>query len=215
MKSRLSSIAILSACLVQLSCAENSETSTAPSAPEAAAVSPAFPLTIMPRSAWDKPEKTPIGLKPHKNGKITNIVIHHTGPPNPLNEPAEKAPGRIASIYDHHTKNNGWKDLAYHYFIATDGTIYQGRSEKFQPDSGPTYPLDGTLAIVVLGDYSNTLPSQATLNWLVKLVRDRLAAHALQGAPITTHKSAGGNTTCPGPKIQAWFDTIGKNQMSQ
>lgn len=215
MKFRLSDIAIFSACLVHVSCAEKPESSPAPSAPEAAAISPVSPLKIMPRSAWDKPEKAPIGLKPHKNGKITNIVIHHTGPPNPVSEDAQKPPAHIASIYKHHTKKNGWKDLAYHYFIATDGTIYQGRSEKFQPDSGATYPLDGTLAIVVLGDYSNTLPSQATLNSLVKLVRDRSSAHGLQGAPISTHKGAGGNTTCPGPKIQEWFDTTGKEQMSQ
>ena len=167
----------------------------------------------MPRSAGDKLEKTPIGLKPHKNGKITNIVIHHTGPPNPVSEDAQKPPAHIDSIHKHHTKKNGWKDLAYHYFVATDGTIYRGRSEQFQPDSGAPYPMDGTLAIVMLGDYSNTLPSQATLSLLVKLVRDRSSVHGLQGAPISTHKGAGGNTTCPGPKIQQWFDSIDKNQM--
>lgn len=28
-----------------------------------------------------------------------------------------------------HIRHNGWKDIGYHYYIETDGTVHQGRAE--------------------------------------------------------------------------------------
>lgn len=169
-------------------------------------------VSIIPRTTWDKQTHSNDGLKPHTNGKITNIVIHHTETPN---EPAEKAPGRIASIHRYHTVTRGWSDIAYHYFIAPDGKIYQGRDDRFQTDTGAAYPLDGTLTVSFLGDYRKTLPTQVALDSLVAFLRQKTQTHSLAPSAVSTHgQRSGGITDCPGPKLQQWFNETGKNLIS-
>lgn len=184
---------------------------------EATSVSQSEPdkIQVLARSTWDKAQLPVSGLTPHTGGKITNIVIHHTETPN---EGAAKAPGRIASIHNWHTKDrqNPWKDIAYHYFIAPDGKIYQGRDERFQTDTGAPYPRDGALSVSLLGDFSNALPTPAALDSLVSFTRDKLAEHRLDPSAVSTHgKRAGGETSCPGPKLQQWFDTIGNKRITE
>lgn len=172
-------------------------------------------VVMLPRVTWDKSGEAPAGLKPHTGGKITNIVIHHTETPN---EAAEKAPGRIESIRNWHTKGRAtpWKDIAYHYFIAPDGKIYEGRNSSFQTDTGAAYPLDGTLTVSLLGDYRNSLPTPAALDALVYFIRSKRAEHGLNASAISTHgKRAGGKTDCPGLKLQQWLDDSGMKQISQ
>ena len=209
MKLKITVVIGLCACPTLVSCAEK--------ATEAAAISQRELTTVqvLPRSTSDKTPKPASGLLPHTGGKITNIVIHHTQTPN---EAAAKAPGRIASIFNWHTKDkpNPWKDIAYHYFIAPDGKIFQGRDSRFQTDTGAAYPRDGALTVTLLGDFSETLPSSAALDTLVSLTRQKMAGHGLDPAAVSTHgKLAGGKTTCPGPKLQQWLDTTGKKRISE
>ncbi|MFT4175886.1 MAG: N-acetylmuramoyl-L-alanine amidase [Luteolibacter sp.] len=167
-------------------------------------------MPIIPRTAWDQSKTQPTGLKSHTDGKITNIVIHHTQTPN---EAAEKAPGRIASIRRTHTEERGWKDIAYHYFIAPDGKLYKGRDDRFQADTGAPYPLDGTLTVTLLGDFRETLPSEAARETLVKFIRWQLGVQGLKPSAVSTHGRKG-NSTCPGAKFQTWLDETGKARFS-
>lgn len=170
------------------------------------------PLQIQARSVWDSLGKPPAGLVPHSRG-ITNIVIHHTETPN---EPASAAARRIASIRRHHTGTMGWRDVAYHYFIAPDGVIYQGRDERFRADTGAGYPLDGALTITLLGDFRRSLPTEAALGSLRALVLAKRAAHGLSASAVSTHgRRSGGRTDCPGPAFQAWLDAGGLERLNQ
>lgn len=51
---------------------------------------------------------------------ITEIIIHCTG-----TVPSDKT--TVESVRAFHMKENGWKDIGYHYLIYVDGSIHQGR----------------------------------------------------------------------------------------
>ncbi|MFN9960144.1 MAG: hypothetical protein ACK55I_44245, partial [bacterium] len=67
-------------------------------------------------------------------------------------------------IYADH-REKGWGETAYHDFISPTGDVIEGRSVKYQADSGTTYskaPLkspDGHICISLLGDF-RTLKEQ-------------------------------------------------------
>lgn len=95
------------------------------------------------------------------------IVIHHALHPN-------------CSAQDIHKwhLNNGWKGIAYHYFIRKDGSIYRGRQEDHKGGHLLGDENNGTIGICLEGcytDYKNmtekTVP-EAQLNALVWLIND-------------------------------------------
>lgn len=56
------------------------------------------------------------------NEEITGIVIHHDAILNKENETTEE---RISAIAKFHRETRGWHSIAYHYFINSNGEIYQ------------------------------------------------------------------------------------------
>lgn len=102
-----------------------------------------------------------------------HIIIHHSATSNTINDPYLT----VRSIYSYHTAVNGWDDIGYNYLIAPDGTIFQGRDDQGIVE--PDYVLGahlcgvnaGTMGICMLGTFSNSLPTQAALQSLYKLIK--------------------------------------------
>jgi N-acetylmuramoyl-L-alanine amidase len=225
MKIRLSSIVILSACLVYLSCAEKPETSPAPNAPESAAeASPASTLKVMPRSAWDtKKSKPTIPESLKQSKKIRIISIHQTEDENSENMSEDIEMKKLRSILGGHTsaprENNegvAWGDIAYHYIIGPSGKIYHCRDTSFQSDSVTIMrpDLSGNITICLMGDFRNAkekaydktntpdqLPTKLALESLVKLLTAQLQEHNLSISAVKAHrelKMIKGGSDCPG-----------------
>ena len=120
---------------------------------------------------------------------------------------------RVRANQTVHTQNSGWPDIAYHYIVAPDGSIFAGRSVETQSNSSyvkanPTYQLNGAIIIGVLGNYDTQAPTPASLRsitWLMTWLcqQYRIAPDEIYPlAQVAPNDPFGkGATTSPGAKM--------------
>jgi hypothetical protein len=99
-----------------------------------------------------------------------------------------------------------WPDLAYHYLIAPDGRIFEGRPVEYEPESNTRYELAGNLGVEMMGDFNRQRPSRAQLESAVHLTAWLLDQHDIGLENVRTHRDAApGKTTCPGEDFYRYF----------
>lgn len=127
--------------------------------------------------------------------EIHTIICHHTA------SPAETT---VETIRGWHTRQNGWSDIGYHWVIrlGEDGhwTVEAGRPEHRvgAHDGGEN---QGSLGIVVCGDYSNhPLPEYAEIA-LSALVAAKCVEYGVDLSRVQGHGEYEPDDTptrCPG-----------------
>ncbi|WP_372920114.1 exo-beta-N-acetylmuramidase NamZ domain-containing protein [Salegentibacter sp.] len=161
-------------------------------------------LAVITREDW-KANAPVMEMIPHKPQFIT---IHHTGMPQKPELTIEK---KLQALQQFSQKDSpladgsikkAWPDVPYHFYIATNGDIAEGRDINFQGDSNTDYDLDGHVLIVVEGDFNKeeVLPQQ----WesLKKLVSFISSEYDISRETISGHKDEA-ETTCPGSDLYA------------
>lgn len=100
-----------------------------------------------------------------------------------------------------------WPDLPYHYLIAPDGRIFEGRPVEYEPESNTQYALSGNIGVELMGDFNLQRPSIAQLRSAAKLVAWLSAAHGIALARVRTHQDAApGQTNCPGKDFRRYMN---------
>ena len=84
---------------------------------------------------------------------VEYLTVHHAGL-----QSATTGPPRLRSWQNLHL-GRGWGDIAYHYIIGVDGTVYAGRDPRYELDSGTDYDTTGHLGIVVEGNFDVDEPT--------------------------------------------------------
>lgn len=157
---------------------------------------------LMSRSAWGAHDARS-GMLQHTPARI--IVSHDTHACCTDVTPAT----RMRQNQSRHMDNMGWPDIAYHYSIAPDGTILTGRAVEIQSDSAyapvnPTYQINGSIVLGILGNYDQQHPtaeSLRALTWLMAWLCQRYGIapneifYLRQVAPVDPWR---GETTSPG-----------------
>ncbi len=104
-------------------------------------------------------------------------------------------------------RNTYWPDLPYHFLIAPDGTIYEGRPVNYEPESNTQYELSGYLGVELMGNFEAQRPSPEQVRSAVRLVAWLVSKYDLTLEAITTHAGvAKGQTSCPGRDFARYFD---------
>jgi hypothetical protein len=105
-------------------------------------------------------------------------------------------------------RNTYWPDLPYHFMIAPDGRIFEGRPVEFQPESNTKYDLDGHIGVELMGNFEQQRPSQEQVESAVALVAWLVDQHDIAVNDISTHQRvAKGQTTCPGRDFARYFES--------
>ncbi len=95
------------------------------------------PPEISPRSAWQAEKADPRSGALQPMGTVMHVSVHHTAVEKLRGDGTPEAELRI--IQHGHRDDNQWGDIAYHFLIAHDGRIFEGRSTKYAPNSGTRY----------------------------------------------------------------------------
>jgi len=104
-------------------------------------------------------------------------------------------------------RNTYWPDLPYHFLIAPDGTIYEGRSLEYEPETNTKYELAGYLGVELMGNFEAQRPSREQVESAVRLVAWLVWKYDLPSEAITTHAQvAKGQTSCPGRDFARYFE---------
>jgi uncharacterized protein YbbC (DUF1343 family) len=160
-------------------------------------------MEIMSREEWNaQPARE--GLKWHIPKYIT---IHHTGTnQNPARSTAEKLQALQKFSYtegvlgDGVTPKKPWPDVPYHYYIAVDGTVAEGREIQYEGDSNTDYDLTGHALIVVEGNFQKEKIKDIQYEKLEQLVIALAKKYKVPAEEISGHKDQA-ETTCPGEDL--------------
>ena len=178
-------------------------------------------LRVVPRADWDP---APIVAGERYAGPLARvlrtIVVHHsdfTEPPGPLGNK------------QYHLEVSGFADIGYHFVIAPDGTVYEGRPldrmgahAGVAREAGRSHrerdPDWGAVGIVLDGYFGEELPPPAQRQALLALVDDlrarfprieRVLGHREVRRELVEAKKltpVGPPTVCPGEALFLWLD---------
>ena len=161
-------------------------------------------VRYLARAEWGA--KAPVArMERHAPERIT---IHHTATPQaPGRTLAQKlrglqsfsqAPGALA---DGGTKP-AWPDIPYHYYVAVDGSVGEGREVGYVGDSNTAYDPRGHVLIVVEGNFETEQPTPAQWAALVRLTAQVAERFGIAPTRIDGHRDFA-QTLCPGRNLEA------------
>ncbi|MDD5302718.1 MAG: peptidoglycan recognition family protein [Elusimicrobia bacterium] len=151
------------------------------------------------------------------------ITIHHAGEAwSAGQDPADfirrmQRYGQNRPRIEPPPRNTYWPDLPYHYLIAPDGRIFEGRPVEYEPESNTRYPLNGNIGVEMMGDFNKQRPSLAQLRSVVSLTAWLAHEHGIGLEHVRAHRDAAPTQTdCPGKDFYRYFaDGAFKNWVRQ
>lgn len=128
---------------------------------------------------------------------IRSVVVHHTAT-TPAGSPAEQ----VRAIYEEQLAR-GYGDVAYHWLITEDGTVFEGRWAQDYPvgqlhdgedrhgnnvRGGATkHHNTETIAVALIGDFTRRRPSSAALASLVDVIAWKCARWELSPLGVSPY----------------------------
>jgi len=145
---------------------------------------------------------------PMREHRIERITIHHTATrQDTARSLAEKLRGlqafsqRDDSLTDGRRKP-AWADVPYHFYIAVDGSVGEGRPWRYAGDSNTPYDPTGHLLVVVEGNFEEEQLTAAQRRALALLLPELARRFDVPGARLGGHKDYAA-TRCPGRNLAA------------
>lgn len=155
-------------------------------------------VTIVPRSGWNANEP-----RPYKQHTPSRITVHHEGTRLEVTDDAAKKI-RAIQVWGMGPDRN-WADIPYHFLIAPDGTIYEGRAVTTVGETATEYDPSGHLLITCLGNLEVQEMPPAQLQSLVRMIAYVSRKYNIPVETLSTHRDNSSQTTCPGKNLYAYF----------
>jgi hypothetical protein len=132
------------------------------------------------------------------------ITIHHAG----VNVKSTTDPAKfVKNMQGWGQREKKWPDLAYHFLIAPDGRIFEGRSLEYEPESNTKYPLQGHIGVELMGNFETQRMSPQQLDSLVKLNAWLCQELKIDPKDIAGHNDrAPKQTSCPGKDLYRYIE---------
>jgi hypothetical protein len=148
---------------------------------------------IITRSGWgaDESLREPGFIY---TGSVKVAFVHHTA--SGSNYTCSQAPSVIRSIYRYHVVSSGWRDIGYNFLIDKCGNIYEGRAGGVDKPVMGAHTLgfnSNSTGIAVLGTYTSTAPSTASVDAIAALTAWKLGLSGMDPRGKTYLVSGGGN----------------------
>lgn len=174
-------------------------------------------LTIIPRAQWGAvdPQVTATGRGEHgpyaaaanPNGWLVydlpleqvldTIIIHHSA------LPVSDGPLEVQRF---HMEEKGFADIAYHYLIDPQGSIYAGRALNVRGahTAGHNY---GSVGVCLTGNFEEITPSPEQVGSLTALVQNLVASYP-RIQHLAGHRDCNPETLCPGKNLYAGLPAL-------
>ncbi len=133
---------------------------------------------------------------------IYRITVHHSGEYGDAT--ADTRP-MLRLIEKVHMRDRGWAAIGYHFIIARDGTVYEGRPLTYQGAHSGGDNNIGNIGVSLLGDFDRERVPGTQAKALA-LVLDRLSSeYAIKRSRVYGHQHFK-VTDCPGRYLSAWLE---------
>jgi hypothetical protein len=155
-------------------------------------------LVIIPRSGWNAAD-----ARPYQQHVPVQITVHHEGTRLEVSDSAAK---KIRAIQKWGMgPDRNWSDIPYHFLIAPDGTIYEGRNVFTVGETATEYDPTGHLLITCLGNLEEQEVRPEQLSSLIRLIAWCCKKYKLPIETLATHRDHSKQTSCPGRNLYAYF----------
>ena len=159
------------------------------------------PVKILKRQDWGAKDPV-LMMTPHR---LKAIMIHHTGIRHNDKPLTEKMRGLQGYSQREDTLADGkkkpvWADVPYHFYIAADGEVAEGRNIGFVGDTNTGYDSTSQILVTLEGNFDVEEPTAQQMQSALKLVTWLAKKYHIPAEKITAHKDAG-DTACPGSKL--------------
>lgn len=153
---------------------------------------------IIPRSGWNAADP-----KPYARHEPVRITVHHEGTKLLATDDAVR---KIKGIQSWGMgPDRKWADVPYHFFVAPDGKIYEGRDIHTVGETNTEYNPTGHLLICCLGNYEEYEVPEAQLESLIRLIAWCSKTYKIPVETLATHRDYSTQTTCPGKNLYRYF----------
>lgn len=175
----------------------------------AAAASSAAQSPMVTAAQWGSvPAPFPAAGEPYRSrphSQITGLTVHHQG--EVWKDGADVA-AYLRRLQQWSRRERAWVDVPYHFVIAPDGLVYEGRSLDWAGDSNTAYDTAGQVQVMLLGNFEEQQPSAAQLLSATRLLAKLMLAYSLGPQAIVAHRHHTTQTVCPGQNLMAVFDDL-------
>lgn len=164
---------------------------------------------IISRKDWNAND--PVGKA--KKHKIRFITIHHTATLQKPDVPIKTKMRNLQAFSQRDDKLDtgkfkpAWFDIPYHYYIAADGRIAEGRKIKYAGDTNTEYDPTGHALVVLEGSFNTGQPTPAQIESMQKLVSWLARRYKIPASEIKGHNDYA-KTGCPGENLKKIFPEL-------
>jgi N-acetylmuramoyl-L-alanine amidase len=164
---------------------------------------------LLTREAWQA--KSP-SLK-MTTQKPVAILIHHTGSAmKPKTTLTAKMKGLQRFSQANEKLSDGrmkpaWPDVPYHFYIAADGQVAEGRNVDAVGDTNTGYDPSGYIQVVVEGNFDKEQLTEAQAAALKTTLKWLMEKYDIKPSAIMMHKDKA-QTACPGKDLEAKLPAI-------
>lgn len=159
-------------------------------------------VRFVPRTAWGAHAPV-LPMARHVPNRLT---IHHTGTAqNPRRTVEAKLAGLQAFSQRDDSLASGqkkpaWADVPYHYYVAVDGAVAEGREWRYVGDTNTEYNPAGHLLVVVEGNFERDTLTTAQRRTLDALIPALTRHFRIADSTLGGHRDFA-NTLCPGRNL--------------
>ena len=164
---------------------------------------------ILSRQDWNA--KEPVGKMQVNSPR--HITVHHTATPQKDTVKLEKKMRDLQNFSQSENRLDSgkvkpaWPDVPYHFYIAFDGQIAEGRDMKYVGDTNTDYDPTGHVLIVLEGNFETEQPSVRQIDSLVALAAWLSTKFDIPALEIKGHSDYA-STACPGSNLKSILPTV-------
>jgi len=164
---------------------------------------------ILSRSAWKA--NNPVGKG--KKHQLRFITIVHTATLQKRAVPLQTKMRNMQAFSQRDDKLDtgkfkpAWFDVPYHFYIAADGKIAEGRQLKYAGDTNTEYDPTSHALVVLEGSFNKEDPTPAQIGSMNALVAWLAHRYKVPAANIRGHDDYA-KTGCPGANLKKLFPAL-------
>lgn len=130
------------------------------------------------------------------------ITIHHAGTEwKSGSDPAEV----LRRLQRYGQRAKGWPDVPYHFLIAPDGRIFEGRALGYAGDTNTLYDTTGHVQVQLWGNFEEQRVGAPQLAALVRLLAWLVRTQGIPPDRIAGHLDRSPDTVCPGRDLDRYI----------
>lgn len=169
--------------------------------PEQNPIAPAALPYARPRMLWARGEPDFAELNPML--PVTAITVHHDGLDRIVTGTSPREMTDRLELYRVGHRAQGWADIGYHLVIDRAGTVWQGRSIRWQ-GAHVKFRNEGNIGVLVMGNFDLQQPTTAQKASLERVLVDLMRTYGVSQSRVYTHREwPDAKTACPGRSLQS------------